>query len=93
MFADQTEERVTDRQTKYPNISGKITWAFISGEIIKVQWCEKISLKVKKRKCTEISGEKGVKNWVYGVAQKIWYQLTNKTWLQRAMTICTEYNM
>ena len=70
MFADQTEERVTDRQTKYPNVSGKITWAFISGEIIKVQWCEKISLKVKKRKCTEISGEKGVKNWVYGVAQK-----------------------
>lgn len=35
MFADQTKERVTDRQTKYHKISGKITWAFISGEIIK----------------------------------------------------------
>lgn len=28
-----------------------------------------ISLKEKKRKCTEISGEKGVRNWVYGVAK------------------------
>lgn len=35
MFADQTDERVTDRQTKCHTISEKITWAFISGEIIK----------------------------------------------------------